>query len=115
LSEALARIHLTNVVKVSHVEEAHRIFRVSTLHAAQSGMANKNFETPVELVPIIRKIEDAIKRRVAIGTKISYPKLHQEMMQRFENAKAIDYALISMIKREEFTHFEGRKILARKR
>lgn len=70
------------------------MFKVSTLHAAQSGMAAKSIETPVELIPIIRKIEEAIKRRVAIGTKISYPKLHQEMMQRFENAKAIDYVII---------------------
>lgn len=49
-------------------------------------MTAKNIESPAELVPMIRKIEEAIKRRVAIGTKISYPKLHQEMMQRFENA-----------------------------
>lgn len=100
---------------MQHVEEAHRIFKISTLNAAQSGMAAKNIDSPVELMPLIRKIEDAIKRRVAIGTKISYPKLHQEMMQRFENAKAIDHAIISMIKRDEFIHMEARKILARKR
>jgi hypothetical protein len=54
-------------------------------------MTAKNVDSPVELLPLIRKVEEAIKRRVAIGTKISYPKLHQEMMQRFENAKAIDH------------------------
>lgn len=54
-------------------------------------MTAKTIETPVEMMPMVRKIEEAIKRRVAIGTKISYPKLHQEMMQKFENAKAIDY------------------------
>lgn len=75
LSEALARLHLNNVVKPQHVEEAHRLFKISTLHAAQSGMSAKSIETPVELMPMIRKIEEAIKRRVAIGTKISYPKL----------------------------------------
>jgi DNA replication licensing factor MCM5 len=115
LSEAIARIHLQTSVKVQHVEEAHRLFKVSTLNAAQSGMTAKNIESPVELMPLIRKVEEAIKRRVAIGTKISYPKLQQEMMQRFENAKAIDHAIISMIKRDEFIHMEGRKILARKR
>lgn len=51
---------------------------------------------------LVSSIEEAVKRRVAIGTKISYPKLHQEMLQRFDNAKAIDYALISMIRRDEF-------------
>ena len=80
LSEAIARIHLQTQVKVQHVEEAHRIFKISTLNAAQSGMAAKNVDAPAELMSMIRKIEEAIKRRVAIGTKISYPKLHQEMM-----------------------------------
>jgi hypothetical protein len=59
-------------------------------------MAAKSIESPVELMPLIRKVEEAIKRRVAIGTKISYPKLHQEMMHRFENAKAIDHVRISV-------------------
>ena len=54
-------------------------------------MTAKSVEAPAELMSMIRKIEEAIKRRVAIGTKISYPKLHQEMMQRYENAKAIDH------------------------
>ena len=62
LSEAIAKIHLQSVVKPQHVEEAHRLFKVSTLHAAQSGMSSQNIETPVELMPLIRKVEEAIKR-----------------------------------------------------
>lgn len=54
-------------------------------------MTAKTIETPVEMMPMVRKIEEAIKRRVAIGTKISYPKLQQEMMAKFENQKAIDF------------------------
>lgn len=79
------------------MREAHRLFKISTLHAASSGMNSANVETPVELMPICRKVEEAIKRRVAIGTKISYPKLHQELMQRFENARAIDYVKLRQI------------------
>lgn len=33
LSEAIAKIHLSSVVRPAHVEEAHRLFKVSTLHA----------------------------------------------------------------------------------
>jgi hypothetical protein len=61
-------------------------------------MTAKSVEAPAELMSMIRKIEEAIKRRVAIGTKISYPKLHQEMMQRYENAKAIDHVSYHFIK-----------------
>ena len=78
-------MHLEQVVKPEHVQEAHRIFKISTLNAASSGMQAGQSSTPQELLPLINKIEEAIKRRVAIGTKISYPKLQQEMMMRFEN------------------------------
>ena len=109
-------MHLSDIVTRQHVEEAHRLFKMSTMHAAASGMSAKGgVEMPDEMIPVIRKVEEAIKRRVAIGTKISYPKLQMEMMQRFENAKAIDLAILGMIKRDEFAHFEGRKILSRKK
>lgn len=40
LSEAIARMHLQTMVKPQHIEEAHRLFKVSTLNAAASGMTN---------------------------------------------------------------------------
>ena len=56
----------------AHVEEAHRIFRISTLNAAASGMSSSTTQqVPGELKNLILKIEEAIKRRVAIGTRIS--------------------------------------------
>jgi DNA replication licensing factor MCM5 len=76
ISEAVAKIHLDPIVEVRHLEEAHRLFKISTLNAAQSGMTNTSQnQTPSELTDLVRKIEDAIKRRVAIGNKISYVKL----------------------------------------
>lgn len=108
-------MHLNSVVQPQHVEEAHRIFKVSTLNAAASGMTTNSSETPIELQDMVRRIEEAIKRRVAIGTKISYPKLQQELLNRFDNARAIDFAIISMVKRDEFAHQEARRILERKR
>ena len=63
----------------------------------------------------MQKVEDAIKRRVAIGTKISYPKLTQELLNRFDNQRAIDFAIMAMVKRDELVHHDARKILERKR
>jgi len=34
---------------------------------------------------MVKKIEEAVKRRVAIGVKIPYAKLQQEMLMRFDN------------------------------
>ena len=61
-------------------------------------------ETPTELKEISEKVEEAIKRRVAVGTKISYQKLQQEMGMRFDNAKAITYAIMAMVRKGDFQH-----------
>lgn len=115
ISESIAKMHLEANVSVRHVEEAHRIFKISTMNAASSGMSNSSAQnTPTELTDLTQKIEEAIKRRVAIGTKISYPKLQQEMLMRFENQRAIDYAIIAMVRKGDFEHQESRKILCRK-
>ena len=116
LSESIAKMHLQPIVYPQHVEEAHRLFRISTLNAAASGLQSSSAkETPAELKGLVQKIEDAIKRRVAIGTKIAYPKLTQELLNRFDNQRAIDFAIMAMVKRDEMVHHDARKILERKR
>ena len=75
ISESIAKMHLQSVVTTAHVQEAHRLFKISTLNAASSGLNSSSGEIPQELQSLVRRIEEAIKRRVAIGTRISYPKL----------------------------------------
>lgn len=54
ISESIARMHLQTVVSKAHVEEAHRLFRVSTLNAAASGLSSSSTrETPAELTNIV--------------------------------------------------------------
>ena len=105
LSEAIAKMHLDSSVQIKHVQESHRLFKVSTLNAAASGMSSaKGLDTPAELSSMVVKIEEAIKRRVAIGTKISHIKLQQEMLMRFDNQRAIDHAIIVMVKKGDFMY-----------
>lgn len=115
LSESIARMHLKEIVQPQHVEEAHRLFRISTLNAAASGLSMNTQDTPVELQGLVHKVEEAIKRRVAIGTRIGYPKLQEELLNRFNNQRAVEFAIISMVKRDELVHHEARKILERRR
>ena len=58
LSESIAKMHLKTVVDKSHVEEAHRLFRISTLNAASSGLTSQSGEVPIELQSTVRKIEE---------------------------------------------------------
>lgn len=90
LSEAIAKMSLSSIVLEGHVNEAHRLFQISTLSAASAGF-NASFDVPSELAPTIMKIEEAIRRRLAINTKIPYTRLIEELAIRFQSGKAIEY------------------------
>lgn len=92
LSEAIAKMSLSQTVKDVHVHEAHRLFNISTLSAASSG--NNRLDIPSELVPMIIKVEESIKRRLALGAKVSYTKLIEELSPKFSNSRAIEYVNI---------------------
>jgi DNA replication licensing factor MCM5 len=92
LSESIAKLSLSNNVTETNVEEAHRLFQISTLSAASTGF-NGTYDIPPELAPIILRVEEAIRRRLAIGAKISYTKLIEELTLRFSSHKAIEYVI----------------------
>lgn len=114
ISEAIAKMSLSNVVNEGHVKEAHRLFQISTLSAAQAGFSS-NEDVPQELVPLIMKIEESIKRRIVIGAKVSYTKLIEELTIQYSSHKAIQYAIINLIKQDLLGFLESRKIIVRKK
>ena len=113
LSESLARMSLSNTVLPEHVEEAHRIFSVSTLNSADLGMSTSGITVPEEMASLVMSIEEAIRRRISIGTRIARNRLHGELLGRYANIRAVDFALFNMIKREEFSYKDGRRLMER--
>jgi len=94
LSEAIAKMSLSTQVLEIHVNEAHRLFQISTLAAASSGFSNSSFDIPQELIQTVVKIEESIRRQLAIGSKVSYTKLTEELGIRYSSHKAIEYVII---------------------
>jgi DNA replication licensing factor MCM5 len=90
LSEAIAKMSLSNTVNESHVNEAHRLFQISTLSAANSDFKS-SYDVPSDLAPVILRVEEAIRRRMAIGSKVSYTKLIDELTGKYSSHKAIEY------------------------
>ena len=84
------------------------------MSAIQSGL-DVGVEIPADLAPLVLKVEESIRRRVAIGNKINHVKLVQEMAERYQDSKAVELAIINMIKADEFQHIEGRRVLLRKK
>ena len=114
LSEAIAKMSLSPVVKKEHVNEAHRLFQISTLYAASS-RSSFTYEIPAENVKDIMRIEEAIKRRVSQGQRIQYSKLFGELSAKFNTTKMIDWAVLNLVKTHVFEFLEEKKILIRKK
>jgi DNA replication licensing factor MCM5 len=81
---------LATTVTEEHVQEAHRLFKVSTLSAASNELKSSR-DIPTEMVPITLRVEETIRRRLAIGAKISYSKLTEELALRYTSTKAIEF------------------------
>ncbi len=90
LSESLAKMELSPTVNAEHVKEAHRLFQISTMNAATSGMST-DLSPPEEIRDIVIRIEEALQNRLAIGGKMSRSKLEEEMIGRFSNERAVIY------------------------
>jgi DNA replication licensing factor MCM5 len=115
LSESLAKMTLSTIVRPEHVEEAHRLFEVSTINASSAGLSASGVSVPREMAEQIVKIEEVVRRKVSIGTKISKAKLEQELLTIFADHRAIEMALVNMIKRDEFQQRDGWRLLIRMR
>ena len=114
LSEAIAKMSLSSVVSRKDVDEAHRLFQISTMSAASS-RTNSVFEISGEEMKDVIKIEDAIKRRLAIGQRIQYSKLVEELVTRFTTKRLVDCAIINLTKSYVLKFFDEKKILIRKK
>lgn len=72
ISESLAKMQLQPFATDVHVNEALRLFQVSTLDAAMSGsLAGAEGFTTDEDYETLNRIEKQLKRRFAIGSQVS--------------------------------------------
>jgi len=110
----MAKMRLCNIVCKQDVEEAHRLFNISTMNAIKSGVGN-GMDMSGEKSDVVMKIEDAIKRKVSIGNRISQARLREDLEAKYPDSRAIDLAIYNMIKKEELVQVEGSRFLMRKR
>jgi len=67
ISESLAKMQLRDEVEIGHVEEALRLFNVSTLDSANKGASNLEFGLPEAERDEIQKAEEQIRRLIPRG------------------------------------------------
>ena len=110
VSEALAKMCLQKVVTEEHVAEALRLFEVSTIDAARSGVAGTVVLSP-EQREELQLVETQIRQKLAIGATTSKRHLVEDLSRVGVNEWAVMRALMVMTQRGEIVErAEGRRV-----
>ncbi|KAB0790340.1 hypothetical protein PPYR_02088 [Photinus pyralis] len=114
MSESLAKMQLLPFATKSHVDEALRLFQVSTLDAAMSGslIGAEGFTSEHEHEMLVR-IEKQLKKRFAIGTQVTQEAVIQSFIQQQYPEMAIRKVIHVMIGRGQLQHRCQRRVLYR--
>ncbi|XP_010245540.1 PREDICTED: DNA replication licensing factor MCM5 [Nelumbo nucifera] len=113
LSEALAKMRLSHVATEDHVKEAIRLFNVSTMDAARSGI-NQHINLTAEMANEIKQAETQIKRRMGIGSQISERRLIDDLTRMGLNESIVRRALLILHQRDEVEYKRERRVIVRK-
>jgi len=114
LSESIAKMQLQSFATEVHVDEALRIFQVSTLDAAMTGsLSGAEGFTSEEDHEMVSRIEKQLKRRFAIGSQVSENSIIQDFTRQKYPERAIFKVIHCMIRRGELQHRMQRKMLYR--
>ncbi|CAL8080895.1 unnamed protein product [Calicophoron daubneyi] len=114
ISESQAKMRLAPFANEADVEEALRLFQVSTLEAAMSGSLEgaEGFTTQEEHDLILR-VEKQLKRRFVIGSQVSEHAILQDFTRQGFPERAVSKVLHYMIRRGEVQYRMQRRILYR--
>ena len=113
-SESLAKMRLEPFASEADVDEALRLFQVSTLDAAMSGSLTgvEGFTTEADQ-EMLSRIEKQLKKRFAVGSQVSEHSIVQDFARQKYPEDAIYKVLHVMIRRGELQHRIQRKMLYR--
>eukprot|EP01135_Chromosphaera_perkinsii_P011296 Nk52_evm77s2367 gene=Nk52_evmTU77s2367 len=83
ISESLAKMSLSPLATEEHVDEALRLFKVSTFDAALSGqLAGAEGMTTAEDMKKMSRIETSLMSRLSVGCMISYQRLVEDFVKQ---------------------------------
>ena len=114
ISESLAKMELKPFAIDKHVDEALRLFQVSTLDAATSGsLSGAEGFTTQEDQELLSRVERQLKKRFAIGSQVSEHSILTDFAKQKYPENIVKKVLHLMIRRGELQHRMQRKMLYR--
>ncbi|CCE65248.1 hypothetical protein TPHA_0K01140 [Tetrapisispora phaffii CBS 4417] len=112
ITESLAKLELSPVAEVRHVEESIRLFQASTMDAASQDPIGGLNQGNSGIFTEIRRIEQELKRRLPIGWSTSYTTLKREFVDSNKYSQAaLDKALYVLEKHDTIQlRYQGQNI-----
>ena len=112
MAEALAKMRLSAEATVADVEEALRLFKVSTLAASQSNpviMGALGGLAPVE----VQRAEEYLKRRIGMRESTGTKRLLEEGLSQGHGVEALKRGIMAMVMRNELQELNQGKTVRR--
>lgn len=114
MSESIAKMELQPFASEKHVDEALRLFRVSTIEAAATGnLSGIEGFTSAEDQEAFNRIERQLKKRFALGTHVSEYLIVQDFVAQNYPESIIKKVIQTCIRRGELQYRMQRKMLYR--
>ncbi|CAG0906884.1 unnamed protein product [Cyprideis torosa] len=114
IAESLAKMRLEPFATDSHVDEALRLFQVSTLNAATSGsLAGVEGFTTNDDIETLARIERQLKQRFPIGAQVSEHSILQDFLRQKYEERTVYKVIYYMVRRGELQYRMQRKMLYR--
>lgn len=114
ISESMAKMRLEPFGLESDVDEALRLFGVSTLNAAMSGsLAGAEGFTTEDDREMLSRIEKQLRRRFPVGSQVMENSIVQDFVKQKYPERAVYKVLHFMVRRGELQHRLQRKMLYR--
>lgn len=112
LSESLAKMSLQTVATEAHVRQALELFRTSTMDAIRSGLMDVAVFTDEQRAEIHR-VEEQIRRRIAIGAFVSERKLIDELVRVGFGESMVRKAMLFLQANGDFEYRRERRLVHR--
>jgi len=112
ISESLAKMQLQTTATESHVRQALELFRTSTMDAVRSGLMDVAVFTDEQRAEIHR-VEEQIRRRVAIGAFVSERKLVDELVRVGFSDNLVRKAMLFLQANGDFEYRRERRLVHR--
>jgi DNA replication licensing factor MCM5 len=113
ITEAVAKCSLSKEATLTHAEEALRLFRVSTLDAAASGLSTLEGNMTEDGRKRILMIEGRIQRALPVGSAVPTALLKENLLRAGFKEGDVNMALKIMERRDEIRLINERRTLRR--